>query len=111
FWNRLLSDFAPRLDVPRGNRDVVGSDIVERNELGAEMRRTMEEFKGVTPVSFGWVALFILVYIALVGPLDYLILKKVFRRLELTWITFPVVVLAVSVAAYFTAYALKGEDL
>src|SRR5207249_4321825 len=36
---------------------------------------------------------------------------KVFKRLEWTWITFPTVVLLVSVIAYFTAYALKGNDL
>jgi hypothetical protein len=57
------------------------------------------------------VALFILLYIAVVGPLDYFILKKVFKRLELTWVTFPIVVVVVSVAAYWTAYALKGEDM
>jgi hypothetical protein len=57
------------------------------------------------------VALFILLYILVVGPLDYLFLKKVVKRLELTWITFPTVVLAVSAAAYFTAYYLKGSEL
>jgi hypothetical protein len=40
-----------------------------------------------------------------------LLLKKVFKRLELTWITFPAVVLAISLIAYFTAYAIKGKDL
>jgi hypothetical protein len=46
-----------------------------------------------------------------VGPLDYLFLKKVVKRLEWTWITFPTVVLAVSAGAYFLAYYLKGNDL
>ena len=62
-------------------------------------------------ISFGWVALFILIYIVIVGPLDYFLLKRVFKRLELTWITFPVLVLIVSVAAYATAYYFKGDDL
>jgi hypothetical protein len=57
------------------------------------------------------VALFIFIYILIVGPLDYIILKKVFKRLEWTWITFPTVVIIVSVAAYFTAYAIKGNEL
>ena len=56
-------------------------------------------------------ALFILFYIVLVGPLDYFILKKLFKRLEFTWITFPVSVIVVSVVVYFAAYGLKGEDL
>jgi len=65
----------------------------------------------VAVISFGWVALFILIYILVVGPLDYFFLKKVVKRLELTWITFPTVVITISVAAYFTAYWLKGNDL
>src|SRR5262249_32836989 len=71
----------------------------------------LEQFEGVPVISFGWVALFILLYILVVGPLDYLFLKKVVKRLELTWITFPTVVIAVSAAAYFTAYHLKGSEL
>jgi len=50
-------------------------------------------------------------YILLIGPVDYFFLKKVVKRLEWTWVTFPVIVIGVSTAAYFTAYALKGQDL
>jgi hypothetical protein len=71
----------------------------------------LEDFEDVPVISFGWVALFILLYILVVGPLDYFFLKKVVKRLELTWITFPTVVITISVAAYFTAYWLKGNDL
>ena len=80
-------------------------------ELLAEMQRSLENFEDVPVVSFGWVALFILLYIVIVGPLDYFMLKKVFKRLELTWITFPVVVLSVSVLAYLDGLLLKGDDL
>jgi hypothetical protein len=83
----------------------------QSDEIEGELKRALESFKEVPVISFGWVALFILVYIVIVGPLDYLILKKVFKRLELTWITFPTVVIAIRVAAYFTAYSLKGDDL
>src|SRR5262249_24237247 len=56
-------------------------------------------------------AVFILIYIIIVGPVDYLFLKKGVKRLELTWITFPTVVIAVSAGAYYAAYYLKGNDL
>ena len=65
----------------------------------------------VKTIPFGAVALFIVLYIIVVGPLDFVLLKYVFKRLEWTWITFPTVVLAVSVMAYFAAYALKGRDM
>src|SRR5437773_189997 len=81
------------------------------NEIGTQFRNRLETFPEVPVISFGWVALFILLYIIVVGPLDYLFLKKVVKRLELTWVTFPVVVLVVSAGAYFTAYYIKGNDL
>jgi hypothetical protein len=71
----------------------------------------VDTFEGVPVISFGWVAVFILLYTLLIGPVEYFVLKKVFKRLELTWVTFPVIVLTVSAIAYFTAYALKGDDL
>jgi hypothetical protein len=80
-------------------------------ELATRMYNKLDTFDEVPVVSFGWVALFILVYIVVVGPLDYVILNKVIKRPELTWITFPAVVILISVAAYFTAYWLKGNDL
>jgi hypothetical protein len=47
----------------------------------------------------------------LIGPGDYFFLKKVLKRMELTWITFPTIVVTVSLLAYFAAYRLKGNDL
>jgi hypothetical protein len=108
FWRALLARFSPTMSRPNPNKQGFGREVPE---LADELKRGRETFESVPVISFGWVALFILFYILLVGPLDYFILKKVFKRLELTWVTFPAVVIVVSVAAYFTAYALKGDDL
>ncbi len=62
-------------------------------------------------VPFGWVAFFVFLYILLIGPGDYLFLRKVVKRMELTWITFPAIVIAVSALAYAAAYYFKGTDL
>ena len=70
-----------------------------------------EQFPGVKLIPFGWVAFFIFLYILLIGPGDYFFLKKVLKRMELTWITFPTIVLTVSLVAYYAAYVLKGNDL
>jgi hypothetical protein len=118
FWEQLLRQAGPR--VPNSIQNQFGGRFVPRgipgqsDEGDATLRgvvQTLENFEGVPVISFGWVALFILLYILVVGPIDYLFLKKVVKRLELTWITFPTVVVAVSAAAYFTAYAIKGNDL
>jgi hypothetical protein len=109
-WRRLRSELQ-REQLPQGSEQrgmiMAGGD---GNESLSALQRTLEDFEDVPVISFGWVALFILVYILIVGPLDYFFLKKVVKRLELTWITFPTVVVAISVAAYFTAYHLKGND-
>jgi len=71
----------------------------------------LSSFSEVTVVPFSTVALLILVYIALIGPVDYFVLKKIFGRLELTWITFPLIVIGISVASYYSAYWLKGDQV
>ncbi|MGL4419116.1 MAG: hypothetical protein ACRCZF_00495, partial [Gemmataceae bacterium] len=81
------------------------------DEMATGIRKHVDTFEGVPVISFGWVAIFIIIYTLLIGPIEYFILKKVFKRLELTWITFPLIVLSVSAAAYVTAYSLKGNDL
>jgi hypothetical protein len=81
------------------------------NDLASQLCTQLEQFGEVRVIPFSWVALFIFVYILIVGPLDYIILKKVVKRLEWTWITFPLVVLGVSLGAYFLAHYLKGNEL
>ncbi len=84
---------------------------ISEDELANEMRQHADAFASVPVISFGWVAAFIVLYTLLIGPVEYYVLKKVFKRLELTWITFPIIVLTVSAIAYFSAYALKGSDM
>jgi len=112
FWTALAQDFGLRLasaNVPNPNKGPLTRN--ELPEMGVLLADNLEAFDDIPVVSFGWVALFIVLYIIVVGPLDYWFLKKVVKRLELTWITFPAVVLIVSTAAYFAAYYLKGNDL
>jgi hypothetical protein len=105
FWQKLQTELAP---LPAGQGRRPDGSVAD---MRADLKRDLERFEEIPVISFGWVALFILFYIVLVGPLDYLILKKLFKRLELTWVTFPATVLVVSVTAYLAAYALKGDDL
>ena len=85
--------------------------VASEDGITYALRQHVDTFEGVPVISFGWVALFIVLYTLLIGPVEYLFLKKILGRLELTWITFPIIVLSVSAAAYFTAYEIKGKDL
>jgi hypothetical protein len=116
FWRQLLARAGPRVpESAATNRNIIryagNNNEGPADKETSSLNTQLEAFEGVPVISFGWVALFILLYILVVGPLDYLFLKKVVKRLEFTWITFPTVVLAVSAAAYFTAYHLKGSEL
>ncbi len=51
---------------------------------------------------------FLLLYIILVGPLNYLILKK-FNRREWAWLTIPLMILLFSVLAYRVGFNLRGN--
>jgi hypothetical protein len=111
FWNALLDQTAPAYKPePADQGRNAAFYQPENHDLATQLQMNLEDFQDVPVISFGWVALFILIYILIVGPLDYFFLKKVVKRLELTWITFPTVVITISVVAYFTAYWLKGND-
>jgi hypothetical protein len=108
FLKNMINQFAFRVSPTDHNTNFGRGSAA--NDVTTSLQQSLDNFD-VNVVPFGYVALFIILYILVVGPLDYFVLKHVFHKLEWTWITFPAVVLAVSVAAYFTAYALKGNDL
>jgi hypothetical protein len=118
FWDWLIREAGSAraaLSNERGSTTQYGFGsygmMDSEDEYAAALRQHIDTFEGVPVISFGWVALFIVLYTLLIGPVEYLFLKKVLGRLELTWVTFPLIVLTVSAAAYFTAYAIKGNDL
>ena len=54
-------------------------------------------------------AFYLLLYIVVIGPLNYVILKRKNRR-ELAWVTVPVLAIIFSGMAYLTGFQLKGND-
>jgi hypothetical protein len=110
FLKGLVGKLAPVGGGNEVNPAVNIGRVQPGGDLATDLLKMLDDFD-VRVIPFAYVALFIVLYILIVGPLDFFLLKYVFKRLELTWITFPTVVLAVSVIAYFAAYAIKGNDL
>ena len=82
------------------------------NDILGQLRSALDQFSGVRLVPFSLIAALIVVYIALIGPGDFLLLKKVFRgRFATTWITFPLLVAAACLLAIWLALQLKGNVL
>ena len=109
FWVKAI-DLRPGASISGGqNQGRITQSTV--NDLSGRLREALEQFPGVKLIPFGWVAFFIFLYILLIGPGDYFFLRKVVKRMEFTWITFPLIVVVVSGAAYWAAYRAKGTEL
>jgi hypothetical protein len=64
----------------------------------------------VRKLPVGWLLLLLLAYLAVIGPVDQYVLKKINRQM-LTWLTFPAYVLLFSGLIYFIGYKLRAGDI
>lgn len=60
--------------------------------------------------SFRAIGFFLILYIVLLVPVPYLLLKR-WDRKELAWITMPAIIVLFSVGAYAVGYSIKGGQL
>ena len=57
-----------------------------------------------------WGALgLLLVYAAVIGPLDYLLVHKLLKRPQLTWVSLPLLVAVASIGTVWLAHAVNGD--
>lgn len=108
---RKLLDW-PTGDVAGNENNNPGIGPMQYDDLTAQLRNALDHhFEGVQTLPFALVAVLVIGYIALIGPGDFFLVKKLLKRMELTWITFPLIVVGVSVGAYWLAFAMKGDQL
>ncbi|MBI3866184.1 MAG: hypothetical protein HY290_30255, partial [Planctomycetia bacterium] len=81
------------------------------SDLATQLQQTHEDFPAVTRPSYWSVMGMILLYVAVIGPLDYLLVHRVLRRPELTWLTFAVQVAGAVALAAWTAGRVNGPGL
>ena len=80
-------------------------------DITGQLRASLDQFSGVRLVPFSWIAVLIGLYLLLIGPLDYLLLRRLQRRFSLTWITFPLLVAIGCGLAYWLTGYWKGDAL
>ena len=97
FWakiNRLSIDsFKERREYTSWNVDGILCSLVETGQI--------------QKMPYEWLLLLLVVYLLVIGPVDYLVLKKLNRQM-LTWITFPSYVILFSVLIYYIGYYLRA---
>ncbi len=80
-------------------------------DLAGQLRSALDQFPSVWLVPFFAVVALIVLYVLAIGPGDYFLLRKVVRRVQWTWITFPLIAVAFGVLAYVLAHRLKGDQI
>jgi len=112
FLNALLGRPSRHTDATQSLADDAGAvSQLGITDLSGQLRQALDQFPGVQPVPFWVVVSLAVVYIAVIGPLDYWFVRRVLKRMEFTWISFPAVVILSSAAAYAMASWLKGDRL
>jgi hypothetical protein len=114
-WAGRKSFLAKALDMSldaNAQQQVAVSTVMSSDDLIGQVRNTLDNsFVGVEVVPFAVVAVLVVGYILLIGPGDYFLVNKIFKRPEVTWISFPIAVVAVSGLAYWFANWQKGDQL
>jgi len=99
FWYALASSVDPQ---PSWN---YGFTRWNEASSAVEILPGLDLLPDVLPL-FGFLAL----YIALIGPLNYIVLNRLNRR-ELAWITIPLLIVVFSVLAYVVGSNLRGNEV
>ncbi|WP_084422656.1 hypothetical protein [Rubripirellula obstinata] len=82
--------------LPPDAADKVQSRRTAYDDLAGQLRMTLDQFPIRRGAGFSVIALILLGLIALIGPLDYLLINRVLGRPLLGWISFPVTAIAIS---------------
>ncbi len=107
-----VNPFADWDDSVRLWQWIVGSFSLWRQpaiQNGYQAREAVSTIPGMRHPSILQILGFLLVYVILIGPVNYVVLRKLDRR-ELAWVTIPVLILGFSACAYVTGFQLRGFD-
>jgi hypothetical protein len=80
-------------------------------DLATQLQQTHEDFSAIERPSYWSVMGLILLYVAVIGPLDYLLVHRILRRPELTWFSFAVLAAGAIGLAAWSAGRINGSSL
>ena len=69
----------------------------------SDLKAILADIPGVAPLPMPWLLAFSILYLIVIGPFDYFVLRA-FRRQPMTWVTFPIYI------AVFSGVALAGTS-
>ncbi len=75
---------------------------------GYAATQSVASIPGMRLPSVAQLILFLLLYTAIIGPINFLVLRRLKRR-ELAWVTIPALVLLFSLATFLTGFRTRGN--
>ncbi|HEX2053732.1 MAG TPA: hypothetical protein VHJ78_08425 [Actinomycetota bacterium] len=97
----VLAAVGPAPSSNSGRAELFGAPTVDFELLGALSATAGES------VRLGWLVGFLVIYVVVAGPLNYVVLRRRGRK-ELAWLTIPLLALVFSGAAYGLARQTRG---
>lgn len=103
FWKNLLEPEAYyQIWMPR--------DMSLRQMRANNMYYPLSNLPALDLPSIKSLGILLIVYIAAIGPANYFLLKK-WKKLQLAWVTIPILTGIFAAAAFGLAYGLRGNDI
>lgn len=99
-WRAILAQASP---APGWSFGFMGSDTYTASSA-------VQAIPGLGLPALGPLLLFLIVYLLVIGPLNYLLVSQLKKR-ELSWFTIPILVTIFSVAAYLVGFSLKSANV
>jgi len=107
----LLGSRRIRADLnPDEDEDSYGFNVGRPTLAANTVLEHLLDTEKLRPIHIGWVVLVLVSLAVLIGPVDYLVLKKL-GRLPMTWLTASVCIGLFSVGAYYGVEYLRGGKL
>ena len=78
-------------------------------EFATQLDASLDEFPAVSRFTVWHVMGLLAALVLIVGPIDFLLVHKVLRRPELTWVTFPLLALAAAGSVIYWGAEAKGN--
>jgi hypothetical protein len=103
FWETLIT---PGADYPSG----MPPDMSPRQMMLNSINNALNNLPSLDLPSARWLAILLAVYIVLVGPVNYFLLRWR-KALNLAWITIPAITLVFSGMSFGLGYAKRGTDI
>lgn len=112
FWKSILrsSDQKPMLSTGEPARDPRTYYDPEQVRQSAAMSSVVERNPRIKTPPLATIGCFLLAYLIVLVPVNYAVLKRR-RRLELAWLSTPIIVAVFTVGAYGFGYTMKGGRL